>query len=325
MAVFAIYKIHFEQAKQKDCFGEDGEKTINKAHEHFAKFFVGSKVRVCKINRQNEQVPLECDVEQRYEDAVALFLCNEKNVKIPKKHEELTETALPGCYVLVYNRADIGLIAIERSSAFDSKPDKVRDILQDSFNSTLEHDYGIHLELKAKMNAEDFWDAVNKQHTEFGDTIRKVVFDFPDFKKVKSIDDPDDVQKRLEMMHYMAKIIGAKKAGLHLEASKDGALHLDKTQEDMAQMVNLCCDNGYNIAVHFRKYGIYRHGQDTKALVTLDDDILQEFIKGQISLGTSTDRGSIAISQWLENVRHITETYNDEEPPKKKRKRGYTQ
>lgn len=322
MAVFAIYKIHFEQAKQKDCFGEDGEKTINKAHEHFAKFFVGSKVRVCKINRQNEQVPLECDVEQRYEDAVALFLCNEKNVKIPKKHEELTETALPGCYVLVYNRADIGLIAIERSSAFDSKPDKVRDILQDSFNSTLEHDYGIHLELKAKMNAEDFWDAVNKQHTEFGDTIRKVVFDFPDFKKVKSIDDPDDVQKRLEMMHYMAKIIGAKKAGLHLEASKDGALHLDKTQEDMAQMVNLCCDNGYNIAVHFRKYGIYRHGQDTKALVTLDDDILQEFIKGQISLGTSTDRGSIAISQWLENVRHITETYNDEEPPKKKRKRG---
>lgn len=322
MAVFAIYKIHFEEASQKDFFGKDGVKTIDRAHECFASLFVGGTAKVRKTKKDGEQVPLECDVERKYGEATALFLCNEKKVQIPKKHENVTETALPGCYVIVYNRADIGLIAIERSSAFDSKPDKVRDILQDSFNSTLEHDYGIHLELKAKMNAEDFWDAVYKQNTEFGDTIKKVVFDFPDFKKVKSIDDPDDVQKRLEYMRYIAQIIGARKAGMHLEASKDGALHLDKTQEDMAQMVNLCCDNGYNIAVHFRKYGIYRHGQETKALVTLEDDTLQEFITGQTVIGTKTDRGDFAIMQWLEKVRHITETYNDEEPTKKKRKRG---
>ncbi|MBR0047211.1 MAG: hypothetical protein IJP75_10120 [Bacteroidaceae bacterium] len=321
MAVFAIYKIHFEQAGQKDVFGKDGVKTIDKAHEYFSTLFVGGNVKVCKTNRKGEQVPLECDVERKYGDAMALFVCNEKNVKIPKKHEELTEKAQPGCYVLVYNRADVGLIAIERSAAFDSKPDKVRDILQESFNSTLEHDYGIHLELKAKMNAEDFWDAVGKQ-TEFGDTVRKVVFDFPDSEKVKSVDDPDDVQKRLEMMHYLAKAFRAKKAGMHFEASKDGTLHLDRTQEDMAQMVNLCCDNGYNIAVHFRMYGVYRHGQETKAMVTLGDEMLKEFISGQTSFGTKTDRGDFSIMQWLESVRHITETYNDEEPTKKKRKRG---
>lgn len=322
MRVFAIYKIHFEQAGQKDCFSEDGVRTIDKAHEHFASLFVGNNVRVCKTGRQGEQIPLECDVERKHGDAMALFLCNEKNVRIPKKHEEKNEIAQPGCYILVYNRADVGLIAIERSAAFDSKPNKVRDILQSSFNSTLEQNYGIHLELPAKTNPEDFWKAVDKQNTEFNDTIKKVVFDFPDFEKTKSVDDPDDVQSRLEMMRYMAQVFGAKKAGLHLEASSKGTLNLDRTQEDMAQMVRFCCDNGYNLAVHFRNYGIYRHGQETKAMVTLNDDILQEFITGQTICGTTAERGEFAITQWLEKVRHITETYNDEEPVKKKRKRG---
>lgn len=323
MAVFAIYKIHFEEVGQNVLFCKDGVKTIDKAHEYFNTLFAGGKAKVYKVNRQGERVMLECDVERKHGDAMALFVCNEKNVKIPKKHENLTEKALPGCYVLVYNRADVGLIAIERSTAFNSNPDTVRDILQESFNCTLEHDYGIHIELKAKMNAEDFWGVVYKQNTELGDSIRKVVFDFPDFGKVKSIDAPNDTQQRLEVMRYMAKVVGAKKAGLHLEASKDGTLHLDRTQEDMAQMVNLCCDNGYNIAVHFRMYGVYRHGQETKALVALSDEVLKEFITGQTSIGTKTDRGDFTIMQWLENVRHITETYNDEKPTKKKRKRSY--
>ena len=48
MAIYAIYKIHFEQVGQKDIFGEDGVKTIDKAHKYFSTLFAGGNVRVYK-------------------------------------------------------------------------------------------------------------------------------------------------------------------------------------------------------------------------------------------------------------------------------------
>ena len=83
-------------------------------------------------------------------------------------------------------------------------------------------------------------------------------------------------------------------------------------------MVGLCCNNGYNISVHFKHYGIYRYGTEIKALSQLKEDVIKEFIGGQTVMGGST-RSEWGLILWLDEVRKVTESYKDEEQTQKKR------
>ncbi len=327
MAVYAIYKIIFEKTDQKALYmKDDGTTAIERANELLGSLMSEGSVRVFKNGKDGESIPLECDVERKHEDVMALSVYNEKKVKYYRKRDEQTQVSTPGCNVIVWNKPQVGLIAIERSPSFDSKPDRVRDILQSSFNCTLEQDYGIRVTFRAKMHAGEFWDLIREHHVTLGDKVKKVEFKFGQLDEEEanlSYDAPQTALERLKWMQRVAVITQAVKGALTMEAKKDGTLYLDQAQEDIAQMVNLCCDNGYSIAVHFRLYGVYRYGEQTKALIQMKDEMWEEFKNGQTSTGFKTDRGKFAIMQWLENVRHITEAYSDEEPVTKKRKSSH--
>lgn len=79
----------------------------------------------------------------------------------------------------------------------------------------------------------------------------------------------------------MASATGAARSSFKVDAEKEGTLTLDRTKEDLAQMVALCCNNGYHISVHFEQFGVYRNGDVIRALYNIDKGLLDDFINGQ--------------------------------------------
>lgn len=79
--------------------------------------------------------------------------------------------------------------------------------------------------------------------------------------------------------------------------------------------------NGYDIAVHFKRYGVYRYGRTVKALDTIKKDVLHEFKTGQMQMGKTVE-GVFELVRQLDDIRFRTENYTDEESSEKIRARS---
>ena len=315
MPVFAIYKIVFDRSRQKNLYQkETGESAFNKAQELLAQVLLNS-LPVTKEKRDKTLVPLENYVKTRRDDISLLVICNEKEHKYKEKEDSRTLEYHPGCYVIIDNRPGVAQIAIERSTSFDSKTDKVRDLLEEALSKCFD-EYGLTVEIRSKWRTGTFWEAVNEQFGKYNDTISRVVWDFP-HEDEGPIDASETQRNKLTLLRSVGAALNAVKGQVKWEAEKNDTLRLDQTKEDVSQLVALCANNGYNISVHFRHYGVYRFGSKIMALSMLKEDVLNEFISGQTMLGKTVE-GRFELTEWLDNVRKTTEGYTDDEPIEKK-------
>lgn len=320
MAVYAIYHYDFRQTRESALKFEDSkETTLDKAQEVFEGLLQGiNPFNISTPKRDGTVVILENEVWKKNDRTTLMLVCNEKHKKYQNKKEDKDFEFHPGCYVIIDNREDVANIAIERSSAFDSNPDKVCELLQEAFNQKLS-EYRLEIEIRSKIREASVWDIVEHQTHEFKDSIKKVVFNFPIPQKVKGVDASKKMKRKLYSLATLGRAFNGAKASYQVEADKNGALKMDRTQEDMAQMVQLCTTNAYDIHIHFRYYGIYRFGAAERALYSLDDKVINDFVNNQT---TFDDDGKVTfeLSRWLDNIRHIIKGYKDGYPTAKKRK-----
>jgi hypothetical protein len=118
----------------------------------------------------------------------------------------------------------------------------------------------------------------------------------------------------------MTAATNAAKGTLNLLSDKNSVIQLERTKEDFAQLVTLCSRNGYDISVHFKKYGIYRCGGQAKALNIIKDEVLKEFKTGQMQMG-KTEEGVYELVRILDHIRVQNENDTDEQPTEKTRTR----
>ena len=192
------------------------------------------------------------------------------------------------------------------------------DILQEAFCKLFDQ-YQLTVEIRAKKREGTFWEAVDEQCLTYNDRIQHVVYEFPDDDEVGPIDASRQTMDKLTLLKSLNAAMNAARGVYHAYSSKEKTIQLDKTQEDIANMVAMCCQNGYNISVHFQHYGVYRFGTDIKALSQLKDEVVKEFVDGQTVIGKTVE-GEWALVHWLDEIRKVTENYKDEEPVAKKRK-----
>ena len=147
-------------------------------------------IPVNKLKKDGELIPLECTKIANRDGVTMLLLNNEKNTIYQEGKDNRTLTYHPGCYIFIDNRKGASTMAIERSSSFESKPDKVRDLLEEAFNKILK-DKGMKVEIRARLREAGFWDIVDEQCKKFNDVVRKVSFTFPNPDEVKNI--PEDI------------------------------------------------------------------------------------------------------------------------------------
>ncbi len=309
MPTFAIYKILFSSANQRYLLAEDGRTNLDKAQEYLEEI-LDEKLPISKEQRDKTFLPLDNYVEKRWGRVTMMVVCNEKSHKYREKMEDKTLVHHPGCRVIIDNREGIAQMAIERSEAFNNKPDKVCEYIQDALCKAFAR-FEISVEIKSKMRECEFWDMVEEQHQRFKDQIRKVVFEFPNPDKVKPIDAPPSVVEKLSIFNSVTKATDAAKGSLNLMSEGDKIIQLKRTQKDFAQLVTLCSYNGYDISVHFKHYGIYRFGRSVKALDTIKEDALDEFRNGQLKMGNNMN-GEFKLIQLLDEIRVRTQNFIDE-------------
>jgi hypothetical protein len=196
----------------------------------------------------------------------------------------------------------------------------LRPLLQESIQRELT-EMGIKFEIRPKMKVKNFWEMVEEQRSVKKDVIKKVVFEFPNPDKVKGVDATPNMSERLRILSVLAESMGASKGKLSYEDSSEMGLQMERTSEDLAQMVSLCCNNAYNIAVHFKKMGIYRYGDLVSAVYPIEDKILSDFTSGQTTIGEDSENPSFALCDRMEDIRNLTKNFNDEQKLKPRGKR----
>lgn len=321
MAVYQIYKLLFNRSRQGNLLSKvDGRFAYDKAQDLLEEM-LQSELPVSKEKRDKTRVPLDNYVEVHRDGVTLLVICNERNHKYKERMEDQELVYHPGCRVIIDNRPGVAQIAIERSTSFDGKTDVVRDILQEALCKLFDP-YELAVEIRAKKREGTFWEAVDEQCLMYQDTITHVIYEFPDDDKVGPVDASQQTLYKLTLLKSLNASMNASRGVYHAYSDKDKVIKLDRSCEDIANMVALCCHNGYNISVHFKHYGLYRFGTDIKALSQLKDDVVNEFRSGQTVMGKALE-GEFGLIQWLDEVRKVTENYKDEEPVEKKRKRRY--
>ena len=319
MPTFAIYKILFFQAQQRSLLAEDGRTHLDQAQEYLEEV-LSEKLPICKEQRDKTLLPLDNYVETRRERVTLMVVCNEKCHKYREKMEDKELVHHPGCHVIFDNREGVAQLAIERSESFRNDPDKVRNLIQEALCKAFAR-FELTVEIRAKMREREFWEMVDDQRDRFNDPIRKVVFDFPNPENVKPVDAPQGMLEKLVLLNTLTSATNAAKGSLNLMSDKDRIIELRRTKEDFAHLVTLCSHNGYDIAVHFKHYGVYRFGRTVKALDTIKREVIDEFRSGQMRLG-KVQEGVFQLIALLNEIRTRTENFVDEEPVEKKRTRG---
>ena len=218
--------------------------------------------------------------------------------------------------MLIDNRPGICIIAIEKSTAWSSKPDMLRDMLLDNFNRILADRFDLQMRIEARMNPTDIWQFMHERIYDHGDFIRRVSFVFQNPKKTNKTNAMEVKSNRLKAMLTTVKISDALKGYFSMEFDQNNKGKLSRKNKDLAEMIRLCGENGYDICITFKDFKTYRINDYVKAFFPMTIDMLNDFGNGTRNLD-----GRTRLEEWFDIVEEKTKDYVNETQVPKRRNR----
>ena len=162
----------------------------------------------------------------------------------------------------------------------------------------------------------DKYDFVRDRIYEHDDYVRKVSFTFQNPKKINKTNAMEVKSARLKAMLRTVEISDALKGFFMMEFDKNSTGKVSQENKDMAEMVRLCGENGYDICITFKEYKTYRINDYVKAFYPMSHDVLQRFGNGHRNLDGKTE-----LEDWFDLVEEETRGYvNESEVPKRRHK-----
>lgn len=330
-ALYAIYKFDFHQATTRSVIAEaegvDGSKYVKIAQDCFDSIFDQNTIdNLVKTNKKGESTRLPNDVMAK-SGKIYIWRVNNsqlkdwwtrngKDNKGIDNYEKQEIESNPFCNVLIDNRPKCCLMAIEKSSAWNSDPDKLRDMLLHNFNVRLSDKFDLEMRIEARMNPTEIWNFVHERLYEHDDYIREVSFIFQNPKKINKTNAMEVKSTRLKGMLRTVEISDAIKGFFKMEFDKNSNSKISPKNKDLAEMVRLCSENGYDILIKFKDFKTYRINDYVKAYFPMSADILQGFSSGSRNLD-----GKTGLEDWFDIVAKQTKNYaNESEVPKRRHK-----
>lgn len=231
-SLYAIYKYDFhknnEPTVQSVANGADGNKNIRIAQTCFASLFDKNSIdNLAKSNKKGDVTRLPNDVMAKQGD-IYIWRVNNSQLKDwwtrngkdshgIDNYEKQEIESNPYCHVLIDNRPGHCIMAIEKSSAWGSKPDMLRDMLLDNFNRILVDRYDLRMRIESRMNPTDIWQFMRERIYDHGDYIRRISFVFQNPKKVNKTNAMEVKSARLRAMINTVKISDAIKGFFTME------------------------------------------------------------------------------------------------------------
>lgn len=250
-------------------------------------------------------------------------LLQPENLKVKKTilhRKENTHEHHPFCNVVVDLRNGHPLVGIERSAAFDGKPQKVADIMSEGLTHLMKP-YGHEVKLMHLKKANPkFTTVVQEVMASFGDRVTGVNFDFNG--DGKSTDD-NDTSLVIKMLQAIAKAADAE-ALVSFVAKKNGAIDVDAISDQLAILGAICVRNpSYVLTVKFERFGTYRFGAPLYMELGLEKQALDDFWHGQMCLFEEDQTNTYALTVWLDRLQRLLTQYTiaPKDEPKHKRRR----
>ena len=308
MAVYAIYSYEIQEGNRSLFYKETGKKAIDMANEIISNLL---KDGLTVIGKKRKEDHLLKNLHFIGRNGVFSWeLCNVKDKNLLEGHEKIPYEEHPGSYVIVDNRPDVCQIAIEKNSAFGPDTDKVVKYLKRAFKVHL-FEYGLKMVVKRKWQASNFRDVIQERIIKEHDSVRKVVWEFPNPDRVKGIDATQQMKDRLEGLRLFTQASNALKGKLTLTGSKRSPIDVDDVKiEDWAMIIALSAQNGYKLAYFFYNSPVVNFKDVADAFGNIDNKLIRDFESGQlINKGEGT---TFELIEKLDEIRKEIADYDRE-------------
>ena len=196
MAQYAIYKIKFRKSKEQTLGNQnvDADVAFAEARERFAKLFQERELKIFRTKYDGTADVYPNYIWQWDTYVYLIRLSNRQLMKLvqlqenpqggaPKCVESKIESN-PYCYVIIDLREDRCQLAIEKSSAWKSDPDVVRNVLQETFTFRMIDDK-LEVDLDAKMQPTKIWEYCRHRVRDLQDPIMRVSLELENPDKIK--------------------------------------------------------------------------------------------------------------------------------------------
>jgi len=306
-STFAIYKCNLKPTEESMAQGA----TIDQKHaQRILSDALHSLPKMYKRMKDGTEVPYTTSLLRSDEGIFIFRISDPKGVQLVDVSQNTYDvTNYPPCYVIFDNRDGICQVAIERKSdAFNSNPDKVRSLLEDHLRTALAfHKLDIQINIKKRIG--EFWEVVNERLVK-KDRVKSVKFSFPNPQAVAPIEGMETLNSDvIKYMTAVASALKATKGTLQYDSEKNKSLDL-KQEGDIANMVALCCVNGYDLSVQFEKYGEFKYGEEKRMVQGLDIIFIAEYIRGADEDSYAYGRKS-ELENWLDRILVYAQEYED--------------
>lgn len=327
--MYAIYKYDFHQAPQRsiqaEANGADGAKYLKKAQECFQALFDQNAIdNLFKESKKNGATRLPNDVMAKKNGIIVWRVNNSqtkdwwarngKDSKGIDRYEKQEIESNPYCMVLIDNRPGQCIMAIEKSAAWANNPDKLRDILLHCLNVAMADRFDLEMRIEARMNPSEIWEFMNDRIYHHHDYVKNLTFEFLNPDKINKTNDAEVKSTALKAMRKTLKISKALKGLFTMEFDQQTQEAISRKNRELAEMVRLCGENGYNIKVTFKDYKVYRINEYVKAYYDMKSEVIDGFRDGAPSLN-----GKFDIEEWFDAVEEQTKEYKNESEIRRRR------
>lgn len=281
----------------------------------------GADVPIQKFNSSSSVDKKPCVVLNHDDNIIMLRLVNEKGKDIweekttsaPVSRIEKTKTpSKPYCIIIIDNRPNAQIIAIQTGTDAWKSPNKVVDLLQGSFNWLLDvKNYGLEVSIMSKMMPTKFWDYVQKKKRDDNVYIKNMSFAFANHLRRPELDIQSALSskwRRFDTFIEWINQLGGDKGEIRIEPPRNDAL-MKRKLADIKHMVEICMVSDYSLSVTFSDNVTYKCNQEVRAEMPMKDIR----IRNRFEEGFKALFKPYHLTEWLDDIIEKTKQYRDVE------------
>lgn len=263
MAKYILYRYQFSpiQSNVQSMFPVEvenmsDEELMQKKQVLFASIFdVNVELKFKKGNKLYNHKMLFC------QGGFLVFkIANDKSVNLEENFTKCKHEYSPSCNVIIDNRKDIQIIAVEEKKTVFKSTDMVSSILQDTFSKKLQS-YRLSIDIRRIYDVTDFWTIVEGNR----DSIEKVRFRFS-YPNLPALN-----RNVKEAIAEVAKSTESGNSEFTLEAQKGCSLNVSEEDSNLSSLVQMSADGGEEIKIKIKKLAAWQKVGDSSKSIEIED------------------------------------------------------
>lgn len=195
------------------------------------------------------------------EMGIAVFkIANQRNTTLEREFQKKKIEYAPSCFVIIDNRTNIQIIAIEEDVTAFYETTQVVKILQSTFNRLLKP-HGLRISIQKAYQKTEFWSIVNS-HKDKVELVR-FHFSYPNLPRVN--------QTIKEIISSTSKSTNSKQSSFELKSAVGETLKLLESNQELKDLADYAAESGDQIEIKAKGIKSFIKTGSTTVSVEIND------------------------------------------------------